>query len=380
MSSLRALRQLREIERNQIAAVEAELQDWQTQSPPELHRRLHELLRLQEKIRLRYEKLQNLNERILAHKGLREVELPDELNSCETYSVQAVNCLSDVNALVMTARTTNQQQPECAAPPGTTAPPTPSSSSSATVRQRSERPRTPPRAPEFPQAASAPVTGTSFILAHPSALDISPEIFDGNRLQYRAFITQFTNWVGKRASATPMDRLTVLRKYLKGDAKTLVGSLEVTDANYEVALKLLEDNFGKVSVERQKVMATLFALPQVHKPNDTVGLRKLLSKVQAGIKCLEGIGNPLSAYALAFEPKLRAAVPTRLVFDFLEMKRLAELAKPGACTSAAEELDPPSEAANFVSDLVDYLVRYTSHREENVVINSASGEKEAERL
>ena len=175
-----------------------------------------------------------------------------------------------------------------------------------------------------------------------------------------------------------MDRLTVLRKYLKGDAKTLVGSLEVTDANYEVALKLLEDNFG-ISVERQKVMATLFALPQVHKPNDTVGLRKLLSKVQAGIKCLEGIGNPLSAYALAFEPKLRAAVPTRLVFDFLEMKRLAKLAKPGASTSAAEDLDTPSKAANFVSDLVDYLVRYTSHREENVVINSVSGEKEAER-
>ena len=142
-----------------------------------------------------------------------------------------------------------------------------------------------------------------------------------------------------------MDRLTVLRKYLKGDARTLIAALEVTDANYDVALQLLEENYGQVSVERQKVMSSLFTLPPVRSSLDTVGLRRLLSKTQAGIKSLEGIGNPLPSYALAFEPRLRAAVPSKLVFDFMEMKRLAKLSAPAAETPSAATRDAPTGSA-----------------------------------
>ena len=93
---------------------------------------------------------------------------------------------------------------------------------------------------------------------------------------------------------------------------------------------------------------------------------------------LEGIGNPLSAYALAFEPRLRVAVPTKLVFEFSEMKRLSQLAFSAAGTSQATTPDAPSEAARFVTEFVEYLVRYTSHREENAAIDAANGEKPTE--
>ena len=174
-----------------------------------------------------------------------------------------------------------------------------------------------------------------------------------------------------------MDRLTVLRKYVKGDPRALVAALEVTDANYTVVVQLLEENYGHISVERQEVMSMLFTLSQVRSPIDTVGLRKLLSKIQAGIKSFEGLGNPLAAYALAFEPRLRAAVPSKLVYDVLRMKRLAKLASPATPESSAG--DALSQSAGFVSEFVDYLVRYTSRREESAAIDSASGEKDHDR-
>ena len=45
--------------------------------------------------------------------------------------------------------------------------------------------------------------------------------------------------------ATPMEKLMLLRKYLKDEPKKLVDSLGLTDAAYQVALDLLESNYSQ---------------------------------------------------------------------------------------------------------------------------------------
>lgn len=93
--------------------------------------------------------------------------------------------------------------------------------------------------------------------------DVTPEPFDGDRLQFRSFLAQFRNWIDRRKGLTPLDKQVVLRKHLRGEAKGLVDSLEISDYNYQVALDLLQQAFGRVDIERQQIMATLFNLTRV---------------------------------------------------------------------------------------------------------------------
>ena len=58
----------------------------------------------------------------------------------------------------------------------------------------------------------------------PPESDLSPEIFSGDRLKYRQFITQFACYVNRR-QISPMEKLIILRKYLRDEPKQLIGSL-----------------------------------------------------------------------------------------------------------------------------------------------------------
>ena len=65
----------------------------------------------------------------------------------------------------------------------------------------------------------------------------------GQNLEYGAFITQFNNIVGLRTSISDSTKFTYLKSYLKGYAQKVIAHLQVTDANYLVALQLLEKEF-----------------------------------------------------------------------------------------------------------------------------------------
>ena len=112
MASLKALRQLRELERQQIVAIERELSAWQRRSPSELHQALPEVLIVQERLRLRLERLQGYGERILSHRNLNGAAVTEELASSKVFSSQAVDCLARINSLVVLAKLYAGEQPQ----------------------------------------------------------------------------------------------------------------------------------------------------------------------------------------------------------------------------------------------------------------------------
>ena len=202
-----------------------------------------------------------------------------------------------------------------------------------------------------------------------SVADVTPEPFDGNRLHYRAFTAQFNNWISRKGNLTKLDKLVVLRKLLKGEAKSLIESLEIIESNYDVAVSLLEQAFGQVDIERQQIMSTLFHMPRMKSPSDVAGLRSALNVVQSCIQRMEALGASLSEIAFAIEPAILASVPSEIIFEYSEsVGRSSGLAASSRSSDTATDATLSSRTADEISGLIAYLRRFANHRERTDLI------------
>ena len=108
-----------------------------------------------------------------------------------------------------------------------------------------------------------------------SAPDVDIDVFNGNPIEYKYFISIFKEVVESRIS-DPMGRLTRLLKYTSGEAKDLIKHCinEEKELGYQQAMKLLEKQYGNpfkiLAAYRQEIkkMAPV-------KPNDPAAFRKL---------------------------------------------------------------------------------------------------------
>ena len=64
-----------------------------------------------------------------------------------------------------------------------------------------------------------------------------------DKFAYHNFLNQFNNVIGSRKHLSASAKLSNLVGYLKGYALKQVSHLSITDENYAIALKLLNDEF-----------------------------------------------------------------------------------------------------------------------------------------
>ncbi|XP_003737986.1 uncharacterized protein LOC100908391 [Galendromus occidentalis] len=198
-----------------------------------------------------------------------------------------------------------------------------------------------------PQPAAQVVSTTTARL--PRELDISPEVFAGDRLRYRAFITQFKCFVGKRPEATPAEKLMVLRKYVTGEPRDIVQALELSDGN---------------------------------------------------IATLASNGIPLTDFALSLRSAIEAALPIRLRQDYKDSRRLEKkllaLTRGGSgegstaddCIETADEesttdaddsgTSVSTRAAKEVRNLIDFLRGRVRDWEDNRYLDERASPATAE--
>lgn len=205
-------------------------------------------------------------------------------------------------------------------------------------------------------------------------IDIAPEPYAGEPCQFRNWFARFQNYIGRRPSARGVDKLEVLTKCLTGSARALIERLELTDNNFDVAVQILKNNFGAASLERQTALAEITALPTARSANDTAALRRLINQAEGCILTLEALDCPLRQYALNFENSLRAALPQKIVFEQAEAQLLStgieennplsnEATSSASADTREREDDSATTAARRMRRLLDYVTRYTNHRE-----------------
>ena len=101
-------------------------------------------------------------------------------------------------------------------------------------------------------------------------------------------------------------------RFLKDDALTAVKGLLVTNENYSVALKMLEERFGDPHLLIHKHMTTILSLDTISSIFDLKNLRKVYDEVETQIRSLENLGLDPKSYGSLFVPVLMSKLPNEL--------------------------------------------------------------------
>ncbi|XP_045028012.1 uncharacterized protein LOC116935628 [Daphnia magna] len=134
--------------------------------------------------------------------------------------------------------------------------------------------------------------------------------FKGDILEWTQFWESF-NAAIHSSTLTNVQKFDYLTEYLKGEANLMVNNLELTDANYQVAIDELTRRYGKKQVMIDAHFNKLHTLQPVKDGNDVPALRSFQLNLQLHISALETLGAPTSSFggllAKPFSPPLATA-------------------------------------------------------------------------
>ena len=113
--------------------------------------------------------------------------------------------------------------------------------------------------PPSPSAAAAPSSGNLTT----KLPNLTLPSFSGEYTQWVSFWDQFTTLVDSKRDITNVEKLSYLKLALKGDAAQIVSSLLVTDANYDIAKRKLEERFNNKRSIVKAHLVSIHALPAI---------------------------------------------------------------------------------------------------------------------
>ena len=101
--------------------------------------------------------------------------------------------------------------------------------------------------------------------------------------------------VHENSSLSTIQKLYYLKSCLKEGAEQIIGSLELTDENYTVALPLLKDRYDNKRVIIQTHVRDLMDLPTIGKESASE-LRKLIDTMNTHLRALKSLGQPTDSW------------------------------------------------------------------------------------
>ncbi len=119
--------------------------------------------------------------------------------------------------------------------------------------------------------------------------------FKGDILEWTSFWETF-NAAIHSSSLTTVQKFDYLKEYLKGEARLFVENLELTDANYQIAIDELKKTYGKKEVLISAHFEKLDSLQPVRDAKDVAALRNLQLTIQSHISALETLGKGKTTY------------------------------------------------------------------------------------
>ena len=129
---------------------------------------------------------------------------------------------------------------------------------------------------------------------------------------------------------TNVEKLSYLKLSLKGDAPQIVSSLLVTDANYDIAKRKLEERYNNKRSIVKAHLAAIHALPAVKKES-SIELRKLLESTNEHVQALEALMLPVNHWDAILVYWLLEKLDA-------ESRKQFELAHPGTDVLTFKEL------------------------------------------
>ena len=165
-----------------------------------------------------------------------------------------------------------------------------------------------------PLPSSAPIPSETSRASEKASVKLPKVIiqpFDGNPLHWQSFWDQYNSGVHEKEYLNPIDKFNYLKGYLRGIALSTVSGLELTNNNYESAIKLLRDRFGNEQVLINAHMETLLKIDPVRSMRDIGLLRKFYNDVENCVRNLKSLNYDSERLSLMI-PILNERLPNEL--------------------------------------------------------------------
>ncbi|KYQ59009.1 hypothetical protein ALC60_01980 [Trachymyrmex zeteki] len=117
--------------------------------------------------------------------------------------------------------------------------------------------------------------------------------FTGKYDEWLPFYDTFNAAIHSNTSLSDTQRFQYLRASLTGDASAVISSLELSDANYDVAWSILKDRYDNKRVIIQSHVKAILDLPLMSKEN-SVDLRKISDGTSKHLHALQALKRPIA--------------------------------------------------------------------------------------
>ncbi|XP_026063123.1 uncharacterized protein LOC113046525 [Carassius auratus] len=140
--------------------------------------------------------------------------------------------------------------------------------------------------------------------------------FNGEISQWQDFWNQFETAIHKNDALSKTEKFNYLKTYLTGAASKAIAGLMLTDSNYDHAIELLQNRFGRKDLLVNAHMTKLLNLCPVKKSNDVTALRQLYDECEVHIRSLESLGVASEAYGSLLCPVLLQMIPDDITLQY----------------------------------------------------------------
>ena len=95
-------------------------------------------------------------------------------------------------------------------------------------------------------------------------------------------------------------------------ASSCISGLTLATGNYDEAVKILEERFGKTQILISAFMQQFVSLPKIKSANDICGLRELFDKVENSVRNLKTLSVEPDSYGSLLVPLINEKLPNDL--------------------------------------------------------------------
>ncbi|XP_063532113.1 uncharacterized protein LOC134742857 [Cydia strobilella] len=135
-------------------------------------------------------------------------------------------------------------------------------------------------------------------------------VYSGDVLAWCEFWDVFRSNIDSR-NLPEVDKLSYLKTSVAGDAKKAIDGLSTTNANYDIAVSILKERFGKTSHLIDAHYAALYKVKMAK--GSAEDCRKTFNEIEKHLKILESLGEDINHNHLRF--MLLEKFPSELVYE-----------------------------------------------------------------
>ncbi|UYV61483.1 hypothetical protein LAZ67_1005017, partial [Cordylochernes scorpioides] len=167
--------------------------------------------------------------------------------------------------------------------------------------------------------------------------------FYGNFSEWLTFWNSFDAAIHQNNSLNPIDKFNYLKSHLGGTALNTVEGFALSADNYEKAIKLLKDRFGREDILISRHMNNLLSMRPLKTSNDVRTFRELFDNLSVHIRSLESLNVSIDVYGQLLCPIIIKLLPADLNL----------------------ELNKELPTGYVINDLITFLERQLTAREKS---------------